>query len=133
MQATDARQAYIQVLSRTGANYARDFVDRRVVRNVLNQTGDHIDSQAEVDGWPVLATGPATVDTGRDGLPDWYAIANGLDPAVKSGNLVAANGYTWLENYLHSRSAAAASLSPQGTGPITLSAASGRGADAMVS
>ncbi len=133
VQATDARQAYIQVLSRAGANYARDSVDRRVVRNVLNQTGDHIDSQAEVGGWPLLATGSATVDTSRDGLPDWYAIANGLDPAVKSGTVVAANGYTWLENYLHSRSAAAASFSPQGTGPITLSAAAGRGADAVVS
>lgn len=133
VQATDARQAYIQVLSRAGANYYRDPVDRRIVRSVLNQTGDHIDSQTEVGGWPVLPTGPATVDTSRDGLPDWYAIANGLNPAVKNGNVVAANGYTWLENYLHSRSASAASFSPQATGPITVSAAAGRAADATVS
>jgi hypothetical protein len=34
-------------------------------------------------------------------MPDAYESAHGLNPNVADGNLVAANGYTNLENYLN--------------------------------
>ena len=58
----DANHAYIQVLSHAGANYYRDPVDRRVIRNVINQRGAIIDSENQVGGYPTL---PSTAGPNR--------------------------------------------------------------------
>lgn len=133
VQTTDARQAYIQVLSRVGANVARDPVDRRIVRQVMNQAagGDfHLDSQNEVGGWPTLTSLPPPLDSNSDGIPDYFAQASGFSPSANIRNQVGPNGYTWMEHYLHSLTPTA--YSPAITEPVVVSTATGRGADAQV-
>ena len=100
-----AKEAMELVLARAGASWRRDAVDVRVVENVRSKQGRVIDSQAEVGGWPVLKSGVAPVDTDRDGMPDAWEIAHGLDPKNPvDGSKVAAGGggYTNLEIYLNS-------------------------------
>jgi hypothetical protein len=80
------------VLSYTGARPAdRDDVDKRIIQDVKNLTGRHIDSQDEVNGWQQIAkqqnrralTLPANYNRDDDG-----------------------DGYTNLEEWLHAFSAA---------------------------
>ncbi|MEX0641380.1 MAG: DNRLRE domain-containing protein [Pirellulales bacterium] len=127
---TDARQAYIQVLSRAGANYYRDPVDRRVIRNVINQVGAHIDSQNEVGGWPSLPSLSPPSDSNSDGVPDFFASTNGFPIGTNIRNLTAPDGYTWMEKYLHSLTPNA--YAPTNTAPMSISTAYGRGGDAWV-
>src|SRR5690606_36159193 len=105
VQTDSARQAYIQVLSRARANHPRDPVDRRIIRQVMNQPGSgafHLDSHLQVGGWPTLASLPAPIDSNSDGIPDYYAQSHGLSISSNVRNQLAPNGYTWMENYLHS-------------------------------
>lgn len=46
-----------RVLARVGASIRRDSVDIRVLKQVNSRTGDLIDSQRDVGGWPALAQG----------------------------------------------------------------------------
>jgi pectate lyase len=131
VQTTDAPQAYIQVLSRAGASIFRDSVDRRVIQNVMEQRGAIIDSQNEVGGYPGLPSGSLPADSNSDGVPDWYAISKNWNPMVNIAAIVAPNGYTYLENYLHEITAGAYAPPPGQT--ITISTAYGRGGDATVS
>ena len=130
INSTDPRLAYIQVLSRAGAARYRDTVDTRIVRSVMNQTGAIIDSQNEVGGWPALPGGAAQTDTNNDGVPEWWAIANGLNPVLNNATKFAPDGYTYLEHYVQSLTPNAyPAANPQST---TISTAFGRGADAQV-
>lgn len=103
-----AMVAMERVLAKAGASLRRDSVDGRVVDDVRNRRGKVIDSQREVGGWPELKSWPAPVDTDRDGIPDAWEVARGLDPKnPRDGAKVAASpageaGYTNLENYLNS-------------------------------
>ena len=66
--------------------------------------GKLLDSRSEVGGWPKLASQPAPIDTDRDGMPDSWETAHGLDPrnpADRNGD-IDGNGYTNLEKYLES-------------------------------
>ena len=102
-QTQPATEAMERVLAKAGASLHRDAVDERVVGDVRNRRGKVIDSPREVGGWPVLRSHPAPVDTDRDGMPDAWELAHGLDPKnAADGAAVAANGYTHLENYLNS-------------------------------
>ena len=104
-QTQSAKDALDVVLARAGASLVRDAVDGRVVDDVRNRRGKVIDSQREVGGWPVLRSKPAPVDTDRDGIPDAWEVARGLDPKNPAdGAKVPADGkgYTNLENYLNS-------------------------------
>jgi len=99
-----AREAYKQVLDEAGASLMRDAADRRVVQGVLDRTHCRIDSQRDVGGWPTLKSKPAPFDTDRDGMPDEWENARGLDPANakdRNGNLDG-DDYTNLETYLNS-------------------------------
>lgn len=102
VQTTDARQAYIQVLSRSGANLFRDTIDRGVVRSSMLGDGPLIDSQTEVGGFPALPPGTPPADSNGDGVPDYFAIARGYSPSQNIRNLITPSGYTMLETYLHS-------------------------------
>jgi len=96
-----ATEAAELVLASAGASLRRDPVDRRVVADVRNRSGRLIDSQREVGGFPALRSGPAAVDTDRDGMPDAWETARGLDPGdAADRNGTAADGSTWLEKYL---------------------------------
>lgn len=84
-------QVYSYVLANAGAWPAsRDAVDTRVVGNVKNGTGSVINSQADVGGWPSLASTTRTLT-----LP---ANPNGDDNG---------NGYTNLEEWLQALARAA--------------------------
>ena len=113
MPTQTAPDAYEAVLQRAGCVLpVRDALDQRIVNDVRSRTGAIIDVQggfphgtpySQTAGvWPVLTCGAAPVDTDRDGMPDAYETANGLNPSnAIDRQLVAPNGYTNLENYLN--------------------------------
>jgi pectate lyase len=99
-----ANEAYESVLANAGATKPkRDAVDARVVAGVRNATGRIIDSTAEVGGWPEMASAPPPADSDRDGMPDEWEKAHGLDPASPADALLDrdGDGYTNLEEYLN--------------------------------
>jgi hypothetical protein len=103
--ADPAPSAYDHVLARAGA-WPRDSADSRVVESVRNRSGHHIDSQEEVGGWPVLASGRPEPDGDDDGMPDAWECAHGLDPAHADGNADRdRDGMTNLEDWLAERAA----------------------------
>lgn len=97
-----AASAYARVLAGAGASLVRDAMDRKIVDGVRNRTGRIIDNEAQDGGWPQLRSGKAPVDTDRDGMPDAWERANGLDPARADGAADRnADGYSNLEDYLN--------------------------------
>jgi pectate lyase len=106
-----ALNAYTRVLSHAGASLPhRDPVDTRVANEVATGTGQIIDTQGQVGGWPTLNSLPAPLDTDRDGMPDAWETARGLNPtnaADRNYHDLSAD-YTNLEVYLNS-------LIPDGT------------------
>jgi pectate lyase len=125
-----AEQAYIQVISRAGANRYRDAIDRRTIRTVLNHLPGFIDTQAAWGGWPALPTGAAAPDANGDGVPDAWAAANGFNPSTPLHTTFAPDGYTYLEKYIHALTPNA--FAPTGTMPYMLRTSFGAGADAQV-
>ena len=107
-----------------------DAHDRNTIRDVINQNGTIIDSQNQQGGWPTLAHGVPSADVNNDGVPDWFATASGFAPGQAINNVVAANGYTYLENYLQSLTPNA--YPATNTEAIRISTAQGRGADGYV-
>ena len=118
-----AEAAFASVLDSAGAILPkRDAIDARVTNEaktgtatyegatyaLVNETGiSHpsgiIDSPENVGGVPSYGSNTAYADADKDGMPDAYETAKGLNPANASdGNLVTSNGYTNLENYLNS-------------------------------
>ena len=107
--AIPASEALEHVLSTAGDRLpsARepDALDARVIADVRNCTGDVIDAVDEVGGWPEIATVAGPADTDRDGLPDDWERARGLDPAALT-DVWADDGSTGLpliEAYLAER------------------------------
>ncbi len=105
-----ASNAYDRVLAGVGAvRPARDSVDRRILQEVATGTATFgrngiIDSQDEVGGYPELKSLPAPADTDRDGMPDDWEQAHGLNPKNPEDRNADpdGNGYTCLEEYLNS-------------------------------
>ena len=119
-----AADAYAAVLEHAGASLPkRDPVDLRILDEVSNGYATYegptyekhhevadtarmhgiIDSQNDVGGWPELKSLPAPTDSDRDGMPDDWELAHGLDPKdATDRNIVAPDGYTMLEKYLNS-------------------------------
>lgn len=98
-----AREAAELVLAQAGASLRRDAVDERVTDNVRHRRGKLLDSQAEVGGWPKLRSAPAPADQDRDGMPDAWEQARGLDPTNPADRNADRDGdrYTNLEEYLY--------------------------------
>ena len=76
----------------------------RIVSEILNGTGRVIDKPSDVGGWPVLETGTAYTDTDKDGMPDDWETARGLNPNDPAdGSLDRdSDGYTNVEEFLNS-------------------------------
>jgi pectate lyase len=104
VQTQSAGVAFDLVLKNAGATLPRrDGVDLRDVSDVRNRTGQIINNENQVGGWPVYAAGEPPVDSAHDGIPDEWKKSHGLsvsDPGV--GKSVKADGYTQLELYLNS-------------------------------
>jgi hypothetical protein len=104
-----AARAYEDVLQFVGACFpARDSVDERVLREVATGTASYgnngiIDSQSEVGGWPTLNSRPAPADSDKDGMPNAWETARGLNPnnAADGRADPDGDGYTNLEDYLN--------------------------------
>lgn len=108
-----AQNAYNLVLANGGASLPkRDTLDQRIVDNVLNRTGRIIDVQGgypnatpfatTINAWPTLNGITAPIDTDKDGMPDIWENARGLNPNLASDrNIYNINGYTNVENYLN--------------------------------
>lgn len=121
-----AVDAYLSVLDSAGCIFPkRDAVDIRIVSDVRKGTCTYggagyteargnrlvnpsavtgiIDSPNDVGGWPELHSLPAPTDSDKDGMPDEWETAHGLDPHnATDHNKTAPNGYTYLECYLNS-------------------------------
>lgn len=99
-----ALSAYHLVLAGAGATVpCRDDVDMRIVRDVRLKSGRLINDPSDVGGFPDIAVGEAPADSDRDGMPDEWEKANGLDPDDASDSAADSNsdGYTNLEEYLN--------------------------------
>jgi hypothetical protein len=92
-----------RVLARAGA-WPRDAVDARVVEGARRGEGRIIDSQADVGGWPELASGVPWIDADGDGMPDDWERARGLDPTDPGDGPRDrdGDGFTNLEDWLNS-------------------------------
>ena len=108
-----AEQAFETVLAKAGCSFHRDAIDVRIAEEVRNgsatckgsngSTGGLIDTQADAGGWPDLQAGELQKDTDRDGIPDAWEEAHGLNPLSnadgKAETLV--SGYSNLDVYLN--------------------------------
>ena len=117
LQAAD--KAYAAVVDYAGASLNRDSIDKRIARETKNgnytYTGSNgsanglIDTQSDVGGWPEYSATDEQkaliADTDRDGMPDWFEEAAGLDKNSNADGtaktLDAKGRYTNLEMYLH--------------------------------
>ena len=86
-----AQEAYETVLAKAGCSLVRDAVDTRVVGEVTagnytypgsnGSTGGLIDTPSDVGGWPTYSgTKDYSLDTDRDGIPNAWETAHGLNP-----------------------------------------------------
>lgn len=86
-----AEEAYQLVLKSVGAILPkRDTLDARIINDVRNRKGGLIDVQGgfphgtdynlTVRAWPTLKSARAAADTDRDGMPDKWEKAKGLNP-----------------------------------------------------
>jgi hypothetical protein len=98
-----APAAYKRVLESAGASKERDAVDERIVESVRKRSGQLINSQKDVGGWPELRPGVAAPDADGDGIPDAWEKSHKLNPKDPSdASLVTKDGYTNIEVYLNS-------------------------------
>jgi hypothetical protein len=134
-----ADESYQLVLAHAGCRVpVRDSVDTRIVAEVQNGTFTHrgsvgdlagiIDSQADVGGWPALASLPAPTDSDSDGMPNTWESARDLNPNSSADrNLTNAEGYTNLELYLNELAALAFPIPLIATHPESQTVNSGSG------
>lgn len=104
--------AYADVLKSAGANFRRDTLDKRIIKNVQQRTGRLIDVQGgfkhgtsyekTVNAWPTLKSKKPKKDTDRDGMPNAWEKKNGLNPLVNDASLKSrGNDYTNIEVYIN--------------------------------
>ena len=114
-----AAKAYQLVTAYAGASLCRDDVDERYATETLNGTCTYkgsvtnqwgrIDKVSDVNGYTEANFGtgsrPADFDTDKDGIPDAWEQANGLDPAKDDSKLYTIDSqqmYTNIEVYCNS-------------------------------
>ena len=115
-----AAESFNKVLSYSGASLYRDEIDTRYMEEAKTGTAKYkgsitqspgiIDKVADVNGYTEAnfgtATRPADFDTDKDGIPDSWETANGLDPNDATDALTysldSKGYYTNLEVYANS-------------------------------
>ena len=115
----NAQTAYDKVLTYAGASLTPDDVDTRYFQEARNGTATYsgsvtktkgrIDVVSDVNGYTEANFGtgsrPADFDTDKDGMPDAWEQANGLDPAKDDSKLYTIDSqqmYTNIEVYCNS-------------------------------
>jgi len=100
----------LEILADVGATKPfRDSVDARVVADFAAGTGAIIDNVTYPDDYPTFPNLPYPTDSDDDGMSDNWEIANSMNPNVaddKGDN--DGDGYTNIEEYLHSLAGALA-------------------------
>ncbi|MBN1129813.1 MAG: hypothetical protein JXA71_12540 [Chitinispirillaceae bacterium] len=110
-----ADAAYTEVLANVGATKPKqDAIDARIIREVRNGTYTYtgsrdglkgiIDAQTDAGGYPTMAGGTAPADADRDGMPDAWEVAHGLNPnnaEDRNHTNLSLDSYTNLEMYLN--------------------------------
>ena len=116
-----AEQAYQRVCDYAGASLHRDTFDQLMVSDTRNSTATYtgkglskgfVNSQddnkpagasSSWSAWPTLNSAAAPADTDKDGMPDDWETANGLDPNNANDALTLNDeGYMMIEVYLNS-------------------------------
>lgn len=108
-----SEESYEFVLKHAGASLFRDAVDQRIINETKTGSTTYkgsktgllgiIDSQKDAGGWPQLKSLPAPKDTDRDGMPDEWELANGLNPNKADDSLYTlSKEYTNIEVYINS-------------------------------
>lgn len=115
-----AAESFSKVLAYSGASLYRDEIDARYMEEAKTGTAKYkgsitkspgiIDKVSDVNGYTEAnfgtASRPADFDTDKDGIPDAWEIANGLDPNDASDALTysldSKEYYTNLEVYANS-------------------------------
>ncbi len=116
-----AQQAYERVLDYAGASLQRDSFDAEMVSDARQGKASHtgaglssgfINTQndnkpagapATWSAWPTLNSTEPPADSDKDGIPDEWETAHGLNPKnALDGNYFTDEGYTNLEVYLNS-------------------------------
>jgi pectate lyase len=110
---TSALEAYDQVLAGAGASRGlgcdgaffsrRDAIDARIVKDVINGTGQIIDDPSEVGGWLTIPPATPCADSDHDGMPDQWEEQQGFDPNDSSDASADqdGDGYTNIEEFLN--------------------------------
>ena len=110
----NAQEAFETVLTKAGCSLHRDIIDTRIVNEVRNGTYTYsgsngstnglIDSPSDVGGYPTLNSAEPPLDTDRDGMPDDWEDANGLNKNSSADNKLNTldKDFTNLEVYLNS-------------------------------
>lgn len=107
-----AEQAYETVLEKAGT-VNRDRVEKRIIEDVRSGNATYggsfgakkgiIDTENDAEGFYAYNNVYVVdTDTDKDGMPDYWERANGLNPNVADQNLPNLDGYTALEVYLGS-------------------------------
>lgn len=104
--AADARQTVLD----TAGCFPRDHVGKRVVEETRTNNYTYqgskqgkkgvIDLETDAEGFYDYTVVAPFADTDQDGMPDFWELDNGMDPAVPDQNTRHASGYTMLEMYL---------------------------------
>jgi len=82
----------------------RDSYDARILNDYLNgnYSNGSIPTASSSTVYPSVNSGTACASTAHDGLPDVWKAKYGFSAADTSvTNTIAANGFTYLENYLN--------------------------------
>ena len=109
-----AEKAYEKVVAYAGCSLSRDSYDYIIASDVENCeatfTGDGLDqgfvnSQDDCGGWPILSGAAKKKDTDKDGIPDDWETANGMNPNsatdAKTYTVDPNKYYTNIEVYLN--------------------------------
>ena len=109
-----AQESFETVLAKAGCSLHRDAIDTRIADEVRKgsytykgsngSTNGLIDSPSDVGGYPTLNSTTPPLDTDRDGMPDEWEDANGLDKNSSEDSKLYTldKQYTNLEIYLNS-------------------------------
>nr|MCR5313378.1 autotransporter-associated beta strand repeat-containing protein [Bacteroidaceae bacterium] len=109
LETWDAPDLIENLLPCVGASLPyRDYVDYYMIDEVktFGTEGALISNEGSLiygapNTWTVWK-GNTRVDTDKDGMPDDWETANGLDPMVNDAMKIADNGYANIENYINS-------------------------------
>lgn len=93
------QQIYELVLRQAGC-FPRDAVSTRIMQEVREGIGSW-GRHEPADLMEGLKPAPPPVDSDRDGMPDAWETAHGLNPSMADHNAVTQSGYTAIEEYLN--------------------------------